>query len=116
MVIDFEMGDKPREFLLTLHEIFPLLEHFLEEEDWAAILVILTEKKATLAELKKMRRAFKIADSKLREYYPTMVPPKPKVVGRYPFEGVLAVVVNNLSQMLVYMHSRLDYFIYALGG
>jgi len=115
MVIDFEVGDKPREFLLSLTEIFPLLEHFLEEEDWATVLMVLTQKKATVEDLKKMREAFAVAATKLKDYYPSMVPPKPKVVGRYPLEGVLATVVNNLAQMIAYMHTRLDYFIYALG-
>ena len=109
--VDFSTGEKTREFLLTLHEVFPILEHFLKEEDWATIVFFLSEKKIDLQELRQISKALKRAEDKFSQYYPSFMPPKPKPTKRYPFEGVLAVAVYNLAQMLMHLRGLADNFI-----
>jgi hypothetical protein len=109
--VDFSHGEKTREFLLTLHEVFPLLEHFLKEDDWATIVFFLSEKKIDLNDLRKIRKALQAAEEKFGNYYPSFMPPKPRHTGRYAFEGVLAVAVYNIVQMLMHLNSLADNFI-----
>ena len=109
--VDFSHGEKTREFLLTLHEVFPLIEHFLEEEDWATIVFFLSDKKTDLKELRKIRTGLKRAEEKFERYYPSFMPPKPKPTNRYTFEGVLAVSVYNMVQMLMHLRGLADNFI-----
>ena len=109
--VDFSAGEKTREFLLTLHEVFPIIEHFLREEDWATIVFFLAEKKTDLPELRKINRALKYAEDKFAKYYPAFMPPKPKTTNRYPFEGVLATSVYNLVQMLMHLRGLAENFI-----
>jgi hypothetical protein len=112
--MDFNHGEKTREFVLTLHEVFPLLEHFLREDDWATIVIFLTDKKTDLTELRKIKNALKSAEGKFAKYYPTFMPPKPKATNRYKLEGVFAIVVYNMVQMLIHLQELADEFILLL--
>ena len=109
--VDFSHGEKTREFVLTLHEVFPILEHFLHEDDWATIVFFLAEKKTDLVELKKIRQALKAAEDKFAQYYPSFMPPKPTAGNRYKLEGVLSVAVYNIVQMLMHLRGLADDFI-----
>lgn len=112
--IDFSRGAKTREYLLTLHEVFPMIEHFLEEADWATLVFFLSEKKADLEDLKKIHQGLVRAEAKFQRYYPAFMPPKPKPTNRYAFEGVLAVAIYNMMQMLMHLRSLSDSFISTL--
>jgi len=112
--IDFSHGTKTREFVLTLHEVFPIIEHFLVERDWATIVFFLSEKTTSLEGLCEIRTALKKAEDKFKRYYPNFMPPKPKPSARYPFESVLATSVYNIVQVLLHLEELADGFIAAL--
>jgi hypothetical protein len=112
--VDFSTGERTQEFLLTLHEVFPLIEHFLECDEYADIVFFLSEKKVDMQELCQIRDAIENVERKLGRYYPSFMPPKPKPSNRYTFEGVLAVAVFNLTQMLTHLGGLADDFIVLL--
>jgi len=112
--IDFSTGAKTREFILTLHEVFPVLEHFFTEQDWATIVFFLSNKKTNLEELREIRQALQKAEVKFNRYYPNFTSPSPKTTTRYAYESVLSTSIYNIVQILVYLQDLADEFIAAL--
>jgi len=109
--IDFSHGQKTREFTVMLQDLFPVVEHFLAESEWANILFFLANKKANIDELRKIRMALKNVETKMGNYFPDYMPPKPQSIGKYPMEGVLAGAIYNLVQMSMHLRGLSDQFI-----
>lgn len=111
LTIDFSDGPKTREFVLTLHEVFPLIEHFLTEQHWATIVFFLSSKTTDVDELREIKKALRLAQEKFERYYPSFMPPTPNTTGRYSSEGVMASAVFSLVQVLIDLQELSEGFI-----